>query len=87
MLSLPPFGALARVSGPGPTSSSQRLAAAGPDAGLDIGQGGRPGDDHHVVRAADWMTLGARLIATERPAGFEGPRRGRSGSRLTPPER
>ena len=69
MLSLPPFGALARVSGAGSDEFVQRLLADGPDAGLDVGQGGRPGDEHHLVRAADWMTLGARLIATERPVG------------------
>jgi primosomal protein N' (replication factor Y) len=61
MLSLPPFGALARVSGPGSADFVADLAAIG----LDVGRAA----DHHLVRAADWMELGARLNATERPPG------------------
>jgi primosomal protein N' (replication factor Y) len=61
MLSLPPFGALARVSGPG----ADEFVADLERAGLDIGHGSR----HHLVRGTDWMTLGERLIGTERPPG------------------
>ena len=61
MLSLPPFGALARVSGVG----ADEFVAHLEQDGLDIGRGAR----HHLVRAADWMTLGERLNATERPPG------------------
>lgn len=61
VLSLPPFGALARVSGIGADEFVAQLS----DAGLDIGHGA----EHHLVRAANWMDLGERLNATTRPAG------------------
>ena len=61
MLSLPPFGALARVSGTGSDEFVAELAAGG----LDVGRG----VEHHLVRADDWMELGERLNATERPPG------------------
>ncbi len=59
MLSLPPFGALARVSGAGSDEFVEALSAAGVDVGRGV--------DQHLVRATDWMTLGERLNATERP--------------------
>ena len=62
MLSLPPFGALARVSGAGSdefVARPQRTRARR-----------RPRSaDHHLVRAADWLDLGRRLNAAERPPG------------------
>lgn len=69
MLSLPPFGALARVSGVGADEFVARLASSELGAGLEIGHGGDGGVEHHLVRAAGWMDLGERLIAAERPAG------------------
>jgi primosomal protein N' (replication factor Y) (superfamily II helicase) len=30
---------------------------------------GRDGDDRYLVRAADWLSLGAAINATERPPG------------------
>ncbi len=61
MLGLPPFGALARVSGSGSAEIVEQL-----DARIQVG-----GDDAtgYVVRAADWMVLGRALNATERPKG------------------
>ena len=61
MLSLPPFGALARVSGDG----TDEFAAALEAAGLEVGRTG----GSTLVRGPDWMELGATLNATERPAG------------------
>lgn len=61
MLGLPPFGALASVSGSG---SSEMVDQLGPD--VQVG-----GDDAtgFVVRADDWTTLGTALNALERPKG------------------
>ncbi len=61
MLLLPPFGALARVSGEGTEEFVGRLRAAG----LEIGRTG----DAALVRGPDWMELGATLNAIERPPG------------------
>ena len=61
MLSLPPFGALARVSGDGTDEFVQALAASG----LEVGRSG----DSALVRGTDWMELGAALNAAERPSG------------------
>lgn len=62
MLSLPPYGALASVSG----AFSSELVDQ-----LDRGavQIGRNGGDRFLVRADDWMELGAALNATTRPPG------------------
>lgn len=61
MLGLPPFGALAVVSGAGSADIVSQL----PDD-LDVGG---DGDDRVLVRAADWSTLGRHLNATVRPPG------------------
>ena len=62
MLELPPFGALAEVTGAG---------AADLVAQLDPGvvAVGRSGDDRYVVRAADWTDLGRELNRAERLPG------------------
>ena len=60
-LSLPPFGALARVTGEGTDEFAGALGAAG----LEVGRTG----ESVLVRGQDWMELGATLNATERPAG------------------
>jgi primosomal protein N' (replication factor Y) len=62
MLGLPPFGALALVSG----AASADLVG---QLDRDVVTVGRASDDHYLVQAADWMTLGAALNATVRPAG------------------
>ena len=61
MLGFPPFGALASVTGPGSSELVGQL-----ESNVQVG-----GDDAtgYVVRADDWMTLGAALNATERPKG------------------
>lgn len=61
LLGLPPFGALALVSGAG----ADELVAALP-AGIEVGGDGA---DRFLVRAADWTVLGLALNATERPSG------------------
>jgi len=61
LLGLPPFGALALVSGTG----SDDLVAQLPE-GVDVGGDGR---DRFLVRAASWTVLGAALNAAERPSG------------------
>ena len=62
MLSLPPFGALASVSG---GYSSEVIDQ------LDRGsvQVGQVGEDRYLVRSTDWTTLGRTLNAAERPPG------------------
>jgi primosomal protein N' (replication factor Y) len=61
-LALPPFGALAEISGAGSDQfvaslpASERVTVAG-------------GSEHYVARAADWITLGTHLIAGVRPPG------------------
>jgi primosomal protein N' (replication factor Y) len=61
LLGLPPFGALAVVSG----SSAEAVVAQLPPAV----QVGGDGAGRFLVRASDWTTLGAALNATERPTG------------------
>jgi primosomal protein N' (replication factor Y) (superfamily II helicase) len=61
LLGLPPFGALALVSGQGSGEFVSRLPE-------DIDVGG-DGNDRFLVRAASWMALGAALNAVERPSG------------------
>ena len=61
MLSLPPFGALAAVSG---TAREEYLAAL-PPADVTVGRAG----DRALVRAADWDTLAAALAVPDRPDG------------------
>lgn len=62
LLGLPPYGALAVISG----SGAAEMAAVLEQPGLDIGGDGA---DRYLIRAADWMTLGAALNSAERPAG------------------
>jgi primosomal protein N' (replication factor Y) (superfamily II helicase) len=62
MLALPPFGALALVSG---TSSG----AVVDQLDRNVITVGRDGDDRYLVRAADWLSLGVAINATERPPG------------------
>jgi primosomal protein N' (replication factor Y) len=61
LLGLPPFGALAVVSGPGAADVVEQLRSP-----IEIGGDGH---DRFVVRAPDWTTLGLALNATERPSG------------------
>jgi len=61
MLGLPPFGALAVVSGAG----SADLVAQLPE----VVQVGGDGADRYLVRATDWTVLGAALNDVERPSG------------------
>ena len=61
LLGLPPFGALAAVSG---TGAAEVIGQLDPEL-VRIG-----GDtERYLVRADDWMTLGRALNATERPSG------------------
>ncbi len=62
MLGLPPFGALASITG----GYSDEVVAE-----LDRGvvQVGRDGEDRYLVRAPDWITLGRAINETVRPAG------------------
>ncbi len=62
MLQLPPFGALASVSGAFSTEVIGQLDRS-------LVQVGQVDDDRFLVRAADWMTLGRALNAAERPPG------------------
>jgi primosomal protein N' (replication factor Y) (superfamily II helicase) len=61
-LELPPFAALASVSGPGSDAVAAALRAE-----PDVAVGGSA--DRYVVRAASWDRLGAALIAAPRPKG------------------
>lgn len=62
MLGLPPYGALASVTG----AYSDEVVAE-----LDRGvvRVGRDGENRYLVRADDWTTLGRALNETSRPAG------------------
>ena len=62
MLGLPPFGALASVSGAYSDQVVDQLDR-------DEVQVGGDGDDRYLLRAADWMSLGRAVNATERPPG------------------
>ena len=61
LLGLPPFGALAVVSGAG---AGEVVAQLPPSV-----QVGGDGIERFLVRAADWATLGTALDAAERPTG------------------
>jgi primosomal protein N' (replication factor Y) (superfamily II helicase) len=60
LLGLPPFAALAAISGAG---SDEFAAALGGVAGIDVGGG----DGRWTARAATWEDLGRAIIATGRP--------------------
>ena len=60
VLGLPPFGALAALSGPGHEAFAAVLAER-------LGVTVAPGADVTMVRAADWMTLGQAIVDTPRP--------------------
>ncbi|MFK8026077.1 MAG: hypothetical protein AB8G26_19140 [Ilumatobacter sp.] len=62
MLSLPPFGALASVTG----AFSDEVVAQLDRAAVQVGG---DGDDRYLLRAADWTTLGECVNATSRPPG------------------
>ncbi|MGA9276375.1 MAG: hypothetical protein WBV89_05460, partial [Ilumatobacter sp.] len=62
MLGLPPFGALASITG----GYSDELVA---ELDREAIQVGRDGDDRYLVRARDWTTLGRAINETVRPAG------------------
>jgi primosomal protein N' (replication factor Y) len=61
LLGLPPFGALALVSGGGAGELVAQLPA-------DIAVGG-DGTDRFLVRGPDWLTLGVALNSVDRPSG------------------
>ena len=61
-LELPPFAAMASVSGPGSDAVADALRAV-----PDVTVGGSA--DRYVVRASSWDRLGAALIAAPRPKG------------------
>jgi primosomal protein N' (replication factor Y) len=61
LLGLPPFGALALVSGSGAGELVAQLPA-------DIAVGG-DGTDRFLVRGPDWLTLGVALNSVDRPPG------------------
>jgi primosomal protein N' (replication factor Y) len=61
LLGLPPFGALALVSGSGAGDVVAQLPAS-------IAVGG-DGADRFLVRGPDWMSLGAALNSVDRPSG------------------
>jgi primosomal protein N' (replication factor Y) len=63
-LSLPPYGALALVSGTGSAEVAAELSK--PDVEVDVGG---DGTGRFLIRAADWTTLGVALNAAERPPG------------------
>jgi len=63
-LSLPPYGALALVSGTGAAEVAAELSR--PDVEVDVGG---DGTGRFLVRAVDWVTLGRALNAAERPPG------------------
>ena len=62
MLGLPPYGAIASVSGGFSEEVVDQLDRA-------VIQVGREATDRFLVRAPDWDTLGRALNATDRPAG------------------
>ncbi len=62
MLGLPPFGALAEISGAG----SDEFVGSLPECDLVIVAGD---DNEYVVRSTDWMTLGSHLNQGVRPPG------------------
>lgn len=60
VLGLPPFGGLARLSGPGHTEFAETLRET-------TGVGVAPVGESTMVRADDWTTLGRALVDTPRP--------------------
>ncbi len=62
MLGLPPFGALAEISGAG----SDEFVGSLPECDLVIVAGD---DNEYVARSTDWMTLGSHLNQGVRPPG------------------
>ena len=68
-LSLPPFGALARVTGEGTDEFAGALGAAG----LEVGRTG----ESMLVRGPDWMELGATLNADRASSRIASADRGR----------
>ena len=65
LLGLPPFGALAALSGSGADEFAAQLARSDTD-GIEVGG---DGEGRFLVRAGDWMTLGRTLNGAERPSG------------------
>ena len=61
-LALPPFGALAEISGAG---SDEFVASLPPSERVTVAGG----SEHYVARADDWIALGAHLNAGVRPPG------------------
>jgi primosomal protein N' (replication factor Y) len=61
LLELPPYGALALVSGVGAAEMMEPLG----EAAMDVGGAGQ----RFVVRDRDWMALGSTLNALDRPSG------------------
>lgn len=66
-LRLPPFGALALVSGNGADAVVEQIASGSVGSG-DIEVGG-DGSGAHLLRADDWISLGVALNAAERAPG------------------
>jgi primosomal protein N' (replication factor Y) len=62
LLGLPPYAALAAISGSG---SDELAAALGARDGIEVGGG----DNHWTARAPTWEQLGTAIIATPRPPG------------------
>jgi len=62
MLGLPPFGALAAVTG----GYSDEIIA---ELDRNVIQVGRDGEDRYLLRADDWTTLGRAINETVRPVG------------------
>ncbi len=67
-LRLPPFGALAELSGSGLDEFLADVTDEAVRRGVDV-RIGRAGDDRALVRADDWMSLGTVLNDVERPRG------------------
>ena len=64
MVGLPPFGALALLSGAAAPAYADDLSAAA--VGLEVSASG---EDRFLVRAGDHAALADGLAAVERPAG------------------
>ena len=62
LLGLPPFGALALVSGTGAGELVAQLPA-------DIADLGGDGTERFLVRGPDWLALGVALNSVDRPSG------------------
>lgn len=65
LLGLPPYGALAVVSGAGSAEMMAQLRARNL-GGVDVGG---DGNDRFLVRGPDWMSLGTALNSLDRPSG------------------